>query len=224
MGNSGNDCLGHGNTPTYQKLQTGYTWRQLALVCWQCRSIGYVHDNWDLFNLLIHQRLGRGYHPKPPKSALIVHPENIEARKVFINHHGFKVCTGACYIRSYIGDNKYMIDCLREITLTWEKKIGMISKTTGKYPQESYATVARMIQSEWIFLQRVTWDTGDVFVLVEKIIGETFLPYLSFWRKKTLSPIVGDLSTRSFKKSGLGLLNTVTPAKEKYLISQWGSA
>ena len=39
----------------------------------------------------------------------------------------------------------------------------MTSETAGKYPQESYATGVRAIQLEWIFLQRVTWDTGNSF-------------------------------------------------------------
>ena len=52
--------------------------------------------------------------------------------------------------------------------------INMIRKTAGKYPQESYATVISTIQSEWIFLQHVTWDIGDAFAGVDKIIRETF--------------------------------------------------
>ena len=45
---------------------------------------------------------------------------------------------------------------------------------------------------------------------VEKIIQETFLPRLFFRKAKTLSPIIEALSTMLVKKSGLGLLNTVT--------------
>ena len=80
------------------------------------------------------------------------------------------MCTGARYLGGYIGDSESKRDCLRKRTLTWEKNINTISKTAGKYPQESYAIVVRAIQSEWIFLQRVTWDTGDPFAGVEKII------------------------------------------------------
>ena len=35
-------------------------------------------------------------------SLLIVRPENIEAGKVFGSCHGFKVCTGTCYLGGYI--------------------------------------------------------------------------------------------------------------------------
>ena len=71
----------------------------------------------------------------------------------------------------------------------------MIRKTAGKYPQESYAAVARAIQSEWIFLQLVTKNTvdvlqyvtkntGDEFVGVDKMFQETFLPRLFFGKSK----------------------------------------
>ena len=90
------------------------------------------------------------------------------------------------------------------------EKINTISENAGKYTQESYAVVVCAIQSEWIFLQHVTWDTGDAFAGVEKMIQETCLPCLFFGNTKTLSPTVGDLSTMLIKKSGLGILNPVT--------------
>ena len=46
---------------------------------------------------------------------------------------------------------------------------------------------------------------------------------LFFGKTKTLSPIVGYLSIVPVKKSGLGILNPVTSAQEKYLSSKWGS-
>ena len=80
--------------------------------------------------------------------------------------------------------------------------------------------MVRAIQSEWIFIQHITWDTGDAFAGVEKMIRETFLPRLFFGNIKTLSPIVGTLSTMPIKEARLGLLNPATTAKEKYLRSQ----
>ena len=77
----------------------------------------------------------------------------------------------------------------------WKKNTNMISETKGKFPHKSYAAVARLIQSEWIFLKHVTWDTGDTLLGVEKMIWETYLPHPFFGKMKTLSPIVGALST-----------------------------
>ena len=56
------------------------------------------------FDSLTRQVLGRGYHPEPTKSALIVRPENIEVGKVFRARHRFRMCTGALYLGGYIGD------------------------------------------------------------------------------------------------------------------------
>ena len=126
---------------------------------------------------------------------------------------------GARYLEGYIGDNEYKRDWLRERTLMREKNINTISKTAGKYPQESYAAVLCEIQSEWIFIQRVTWDTGDLFAGVEKMIREIFLPCLFFVNTKTLSPVLGALSTMSVRKAVLGLLNPVKTYQENYLIS-----
>ena len=82
---------------------------------------------------------------------------------MFGARHGFKVCTGARYIGDYIREDQSKSNWLRDHTLTWEKNIGTIRETMGRYPQESYAAVARVIQSESIFLQRVTWDKGVPF-------------------------------------------------------------
>ena len=108
--------------------------------------------------------------------------------------------------------------------LMWEKIFNRISETAGKCPQDSYAAVVRAIKSEWFFLQRATWYTGDAFAGVEKMIQETCLPRLFFGNTKILSTIVGTLSTIPIKVAGIGLLNPVTSAKEKYLSSHLGSA
>ena len=66
---------------------------------------------------------------------------------------------------------------MRKRTLAWYKNVKTISETTGKYPWESYSTVVRAIQSEWIFLQHITSDTGDSFVGVETIIRRNLFAF-----------------------------------------------
>ena len=93
---------------------------------------------------------------------------------MFVRRHRFKVCTSARYLGVCIEDKEPKHDWLRECTLMWEKTINTIIKTAGKYSQESYDAVVRAIRSEWIFLQRVTWDTWDAFAGVEKLFGKPF--------------------------------------------------
>ena len=123
------------------------------------RALGTFSKLDTYFESLTHQGLGREYHPELTNSVLIVRPENIEAVKVFGARHRFRVCTGARYLWGYIGCDKSKHNWLRERVLKWEKNINTISKTAGKYPQEIYSAVVRVIQSKWIFLQHVTWDT-----------------------------------------------------------------
>ena len=95
---------------------------------------------------------------------------------------------GTRYLGGYIGYDDSNIDWLGEFTMAWEKNINTIIKTADKYPQESYAMVVRSIQSEWVSLQRIAWDTGGVFMGVEKIIWGTFLPRLFLGNKKLSHP------------------------------------
>ena len=46
--------------------------------------------------------------------------------------------------------------------------------------------MVRTIQSEWIFLQRVTWNTGGAFAGVEKIIWEKICLILFSERQNSL--------------------------------------
>ena len=90
------------------------------------------------------------------------------------------MCAGSGYLGGYIRDNESKCDGLRESMATWEQIICTISKTAGKYPQDSYAVVVRAIQSEWIFLQHAIWDMGDASTGVDKMIQGKFLPCLFF--------------------------------------------
>ena len=64
---------------------------------------------------------------------------------------------------------------------------------------------------------KVTKNTGDAFAGGDKLLWGTFLPRLFFIKSKSLTPHIGTLNMMPVKKSGLGLLNTITSADEKYL-------
>ena len=80
-----------------------------------------------------------------------------------------------------------------------------------------------MIQSEWIFLQDVTWDTGDAFSGVEKMIHGFFCLVLSLERKTP--PTHCKISKYDAgQETPIRLLNSVKSAKDKYQSSQKSSA
>ena len=89
-----------------------------------------------------------------------MHLENIEARKSFGLCQGFKVCTSARDLGSFIGDDKSKRDWMKDHTHAWVQKIHTIIKTAGKYPQESYAAVVRVTELKWIFLHHAMKNIG----------------------------------------------------------------
>ena len=126
--------------------------------------------------------------PQTFKIVLIVNSDNLEARKMFGSRHGFKVCTGACYLGRYMGENESKREWMKERMGTWERKIFTIRKTAGKYPQRSYAAVVCAIKLEYIFIEHVITNMGDMFSRVETIIQETVFPCLFFRKKETSYP------------------------------------
>ena len=123
----------------------------------------------------------------------------------------------------FIGDDESKLDWLKNCTETLERNIHTISKSTGKYTQESYAAVVIAIQLEWCFIQRVTKNMGETFLVMEKMLWETFLPHIFFGKSKTLSPIVGILIKVPVKKYGLEFLNPLMSMNKKCLSLQRAS-
>ena len=86
------------------------------------------------------------------------------------------MCTTAIYLEGYIGDDIYKGDWIKKHAANWKRDLCAIRKTADKYPQDIYAVVDRAVQSEWIFLQRVTKEKENVFTGLENFLQETFLP------------------------------------------------
>ena len=144
-----------------------------------------------------------------------MHPDNFEARKLFGFCHGFKVWTDALCLGVFITYIKSKHYWLNVRIKTWGWKITNISEYAGKYPQESNVAVECAIQLEWIYLQHVMDNTRDVFASMEKLLQENFFPCLFLGKSKSLTPLIGTLSTVPVTKSVLGLQNPMTSANEK---------
>ena len=74
------------------------------------------------------------------------------------------------YIVGYNRDDVSKGDWPKNRMEKWEGDINSLIKMVDKYPQSSYAAVACAVQSEWIFLQCVTNDTGQAFTGLENFL------------------------------------------------------
>ena len=90
------------------------------------------------------------------------------------------MCTGVRYLVGFIGGDNFKRAWMKDHTETWERNLHTISKTSGKYPQESYAVMVHTIQLDWIFLQHSTKNMGEAFAGVKKMLCENFLIHLFF--------------------------------------------
>ena len=73
-----------------------------------------------------------------------------------------------------------------------------------RYPQTAYAGLARSLQSEWMYLQRVTPDVGAHFLPVEQAIATKFLPALLDLTEAEVAPL-RSLLALPVKLGGLGI-------------------
>ena len=105
------------------------------------RALGTSATLEKYFDSLTCQGPVWGYHPDPTKSVLIVRLENLEAGRVFIRRHRFRVRMGARYLWGYIGNNKSKRNWLRERTLTWEKISTRSEKPRGN--------IIRRVTPQW---------------------------------------------------------------------------
>ena len=78
------------------------------------------------FNYIKRFFLGIGYYPKPSKSLLVVHLDNLNARKLFGLRHVFKVYTGACCLGKFIRYDESKLDWVKLNTNAWEQNIIVI--------------------------------------------------------------------------------------------------
>ena len=129
-----------------------------------------------------------------------MHLYNIKSRNISVLCHWFKVFMGTCYLGGYIRDDELKRDWLKNCRETWERNVFTISKTAGKYLQESYSAVVSGVQLEWIFLQPATKNMGDAFTGVENMIWENVLPYFFLIKSKSLSPILRTPSIMTAKR------------------------
>ena len=97
---------GIGILPLIKELKVEFPWVTQTWYDYSAGALSTVAKFKLYFNLLKWLGPGRGYYLKPSKIVLIVHLDNIEAVKLFVLSHRFKVCTVTHYLGDFIGYDK----------------------------------------------------------------------------------------------------------------------
>jgi hypothetical protein len=163
------------------------------------------------------QRWGpdRGYFPEPDKSIVICLPAQRERCQHLLRNFQFRYKDGHRYVGGYLGTDAARHEWIDPQIQKWVSGIKKLSKVALRYPQTAYAGLAKSLQSEWMYLQRVTDQCGDAFAPIDKAIEEDFLPAL-FGAKMEDTAAMRPLLALSVRRAGLGIPVPSTAARQCY--------
>lgn len=154
--------------------------------------------------LLMKWGPARGYFPEPAKSIVVVDDTQRERCQVLLREFDFRYTDGHRYVGGYIGSDKARSDWIDPQIQQWVKGIKALAKVARRYPQTAYAGLQKSLQSEWMYLQRVTDRVSDDFAPIERAIQEDFLPALFDATKEEIAEM-RPLLALSVRRAGLGI-------------------
>ena len=132
----------------------------------------------DAQRLLLEWGPQRGYYPEPEKSILISPLHNSPESLDPVAEFNFSLRLGHRYVGGYVGSAAEEADWIDPQIQQWVEGVQRLSKVAKRFPQTAYAGLARSLQSEWQYLQRVTPDIAAAFEPLEVALAKNFLPAL----------------------------------------------
>jgi hypothetical protein len=111
------------------------------------------------------QRLGpeQGYFPEPAKSIFVCNPEDQPGAKERLEAFGFKFVDGSRYVGGFLGSEAALSEWLEPQIAQWVRGVESLAKVARRYPQTAYAGLAKSLQQEWQYLQRVVPNCRRAF-------------------------------------------------------------
>jgi hypothetical protein len=127
---------------------------------------------------LIQAGSARGYFPSPEKSIMLVRPADQAAAKSHLEDFQFTYQAGVRYLGSFLGTKSERDAWLATKIDTWISTVWTLGKIAKRYPQTSYAGMARSLQMEWQYTLHVIPDVDTQFESLARVIAEECLPAL----------------------------------------------
>jgi hypothetical protein len=158
----------------------------------------------------------RGYFPEPAKSIFIVRPEDQPQAQDHLSQYTFTYCEGHRYVGGFIGTNEAREAWLQPKVRQWADGVETLARVARRFPQTAYAGLAKSLQSEWQYLQRVLPDSATSFAPVEEALQKVFLPALF------QEPEVGELRhllSLAVSQAGVGISNPTLTADDAHRTS-----
>jgi hypothetical protein len=131
-----------------------------------------------VMRLLNRRGPDRGYYPEPAKSIAICSPAQQAAAREILAEFDFRYEAGSRYVGGFIGTDGALDQWLQPQIAKWRDGVQALARVARRHPQTAYAGLAKSLQSEWQYVQRVAPGIGDRFAEVEEAQTKDFLPAL----------------------------------------------
>jgi hypothetical protein len=162
-------------------------------------------------DLLVTLGPARGYYPEPTKSLLICHDGEQAEALTHLGRFHFASSNGHRYVGGFIGTPEARSAWLEPKIQAWIGGIDALARAARHFPQAAYAGLAKSLQSEWQYLQRVLPDCSAAFEPVEEALASAFLPAL-FQAEEPM--LARQLLALPVKRAGLGIPNPAESADD----------
>jgi hypothetical protein len=176
-----------------------------------CAMAGPVSGIAAAMALLETQGPRRGYYPEPAKSIFVGRPADLPAARAALESFDFQYHEGHRYIGGYVGSDESMRQWLAPQIQQWVEGVRALAGVARRFPQTAYAGLARSLQTEWTYLQRVIPGIDGAFGPIEDVITREFIPALLGEDAAGLIP-ARDLLALSVRFAGLGIPDPVQSA------------
>jgi hypothetical protein len=157
----------------------------------------------------------RGYFPEPGKSVLIVGATTPHADLAPVAEFNFQRQEGHRYVGGFVGSPTTEAAWIAPQVHQWTCGVDSLASVARRHPQTAFAGLAKSLQAEWQYLQRVSPGTGGHFAPIEDAIATRFLPALLDCGAAEAAKI-RDLLALPIRLGGLGIPDPTTTGDHCY--------
>ena len=160
-----------------------------------------------------------GYHPKPPKSILIVkdHAMLQRAEELFAGEGVVITSEGERHIGAAIGSENFKTQFVTRKIENWIKDVEELATIAKEEPQCALSAFNKGVIHRWAFIQRTVKNISDLFQPLEDAIRNRLIPAIV---GRDVSDLERKLLALPYRYGGLGILNPKDTADREYRASK----
>ena len=191
-----------------------------------CKQAWYADDSsgagklavmrkwWDILN---SSGPKYGYFPNAQKTTLIVKPALMdEAKKIFEDTGVTAKTEGDRHLGAAIGSPEFKEKFVSKKVNDWIKDVEQLTLIAKDEPQLAYAAYTKALCMRWSYLQRVVDDISHLFLPLEDVIRNKFIPALV---GRTVTPLERRMLALPVRLGGIGIQNPVKTADIEFATS-----